>query len=267
MSPITISERLIEALTADRVRVVVLTGAGVSAESGIPTFRSAGGWWKSYRPEDLATPEAFARDPRTVWEWYEHRRRLVAEAQPNPAHVELARWERHFPDFTLITQNVDGLHRRAGSTQPLELHGNITVSVCHRCRQFRGDVGLGSGGELPYCECGGMIRPGVVWFGEPLPQRTLQLAGEAADRADVFFSVGTSSVVQPAADLAQVAKEAGAYLIEINPEETAMSGLFDELLRGPAGGIVPEIGRRLPATEIQGAASVVRRSHAEGYGS
>ncbi|MBI5867153.1 MAG: NAD-dependent deacylase [candidate division Zixibacteria bacterium] len=265
MSPIVISERLIDALTADRVRVVVLTGAGVSAESGIPTFRSAGGYWKSYRPEDLATPEAFARDPRTVWEWYAHRRRLVAGAEPNPAHIELARWEMSLAGFTLITQNVDGLHRRAGSRQPFELHGNITESICHRCRQSQGSVGLGPKGELPACACGGKIRPAVVWFGEPLPQRTLQLAGEAAERADVYFSIGTSSIVQPAADLAYVAKEAGAYLIEINPEETAMSRLFDECLRGPAGAIVPEIGKRVFDGESHGITSGVKDIHVESH--
>ncbi len=245
MGEIVISERLVEALTADRVRVVVLTGAGISAESGIPTFRSAGGWWKSYRPEDLATPEAFARDPKTVWEWYEHRRRIVGAAKPNSGHYELARWERHFEKFTLITQNVDGLHRRAGSTQPLELHGNIGLSICHRCRQSKENAGLGPDGSIPCCECGGLVRPAVVWFGEPLPPQTLQLAWDASERADAFLSVGTSSIVQPAADLARIAKQAGALLVEINPEETEMSYHFDEVLRGSAGVVLPAIGRRL----------------------
>ena len=242
MSPIIIPARLVEALTADRARIVVLTGAGISAESGIPTFRSADGWWKSHRPEDLATPEAFIQDPRLVWEWYEYRRAIVARAQPNPGHRELARWERRFGDFTLITQNTDGLHRRAGSSQPLELHGNINLSLCHRCRQSKGSVGLGVQGEIPACECGGLIRPAVIWFGEPLPPQTLQLAWEASEHADVFLSVGTSSVVQPAAGLAQVARQAGAFLIEVNPEETPMSQLFDEVLRGPAGAVLPQIG-------------------------
>lgn len=245
MGEIVISERMVEVLTADRVRVVVLTGAGISAESGIPTFRSAGGWWKSHRPEDLATPEAFARDPQTVWEWYEYRRGIAAGAKPNPGHLELARWERHFDRFTLITQNVDGLHRRAGSSQPLELHGNICLSSCHRCRQSKGSIGLGPDGQIPRCECGGLIRPAVVWFGEPLPQQTLQLAWDASEQAGVFLSVGTSSIVQPAAGLAQVAKRAGAFLIEVNPEETEMSSIFDEVLRGPAGVVLPEIGRRI----------------------
>ena len=265
MSTIVISKRLVEALTADRVRVVALTGAGISAESGIPTFRSAGGWWKSHRPEDLATPEAFARDPRTVWEWYEYRRGIVATAMPNPGHLELARWERHFDHFTLITQNVDSLHRRAGSSQPHELHGNISLSICHRCRQSKGSVGLGSDGEIPRCECGGLIRPAVVWFGEPLPPQTLQLAWDASEHADVFLSVGTSSIVQPAADLARVAKRAGAFLIEVNPEETEMSHLFDEVLRGPAGIVLPEVGRYIGAEPRDLAFSDEKKERAENH--
>jgi NAD-dependent deacetylase len=175
----------------------------------------------------------------------------------------LALWERHFADFTLITQNVDGLHRRAGSSQPLELHGNICLATCHRCRQSQGNVGLGPDGSTPHCACGGLIRPAVVWFGEPLPQQTLQLAWDASERADVFLSVGTSSIVQPAAGLADVAKQAGAFLIEINPEETEMSHLFDELLRGPAGIVLPQIGQRIGVERGDAGVSNEQREHAE----
>jgi len=245
MAKAEVSERLAEVLRDFRVRVVVSTGAGVSAESGVPTFRSAGGLWRTFKAETLATPEAFAENPQLVWEWYEFRRAKIKEVEPNPGHHELVLWERHFPNFTLITQNIDGLHRRAGSSKPIELHGNIMVSRCHKCERRAGEAGLGSDGEIPRCQCGGLLRPDVVWFGEPLPQRELQLAWEASEGAEVFISVGTSGIVQPAASLASVAKEAGAFLIEINPDETEISYKFDETLRQPSGIALPALGRRL----------------------
>lgn len=225
--------------------IFVLTGAGVSAESGIPTFRGQGGLWRDYRPEDLATPEAFERNPRLVWDWYMWRRRLISQALPNPGHTALAALGTRFKEFTLVTQNVDGLHRLAGSRDVIEIHGNITRSRCHSCGAPAGSEAPHVHGQVPSCGCGGLIRPDVVWFGELLPQQALQRAGNAAEHTDVFLSVGTSSAVQPAAGLADMAKGAGAYLVEVNPENTAMSGLFDEVLRGPSGTVLPALCREL----------------------
>ena len=245
MAEVEISERLTEILRNPSVRVVVSTGAGVSAESGVPTFRSAGGLWKTYKAETLATPEAFLDHPEVVWEWYEFRRAKIKEVRPNPGHYELARWEKHFSNLVLITQNIDGLHHRAGSSQPIELHGNIMMSKCFSCGRSGGEVGLDDKGEIPHCSCGGLLRPSVVWFGETMPHTALQQAWRAAENAEVFLSVGTSGVVQPAASLAAVAQEAGAFLIEINPEETEVSYMFDETLRHPSGVALPAIGERI----------------------
>jgi len=249
MKTIEIDRAVLHALENRRARVVVSTGAGVSAESGVPTFRDANGLWKNVRPEELATPEAFARDPRRVWEWYEYRRGVVRTVLPNPGHCELVRWERHFSEFTLITQNVDGLHRLAGSVQPIELHGNIMTSRCHECGQQSGEIGFDGTGELPRCQCGGLIRPNVVWFGEQLPAGALEKSWEAVQSAEVFLSVGTSGVVQPAASLARLAKSSGAFLIEVNPEDTEVSYMFDAVLRYPSGIVLPAVGRRLGIAE------------------
>lgn len=249
MKTIEIDRAVLHALENPRTRVVVSTGAGVSAESGVPTFRDANGLWKNFRPEELATPEAFANDPRRVWEWYEYRRGVVRTVRPNPGHCELARWEAHFSDFTLITQNVDGLHRSAGSSQPIELHGNIMTSRCHACGHPAGEVGFAGMGELPRCQCGGLIRPNVVWFGEQLPAGALEKSWEAVQYAEVFLSVGTSGIVQPAASLARLAKSSGAFLIEVNPEDTEVSYMFDAVLRYPSGIALPTLGRRLGIAE------------------
>lgn len=245
MGEVAVSERLVGILRDPRVRVVVSTGAGVSAESGVPTFRSAGGLWKTFEAEDLATPEAFINHPAEVWEWYEFRRAKIKEVQPNPGHYELARWERYFPRMVLITQNIDGLHHKAGSSQPIELHGNIMMSKCFSCGRPAGEVGLDAQGKIPCCACGGLLRPSVVWFGEALPRNALDQAWDAAQSAEVFFSVGTSGIVQPAASLAAIAQEAGAYLVEINPDETEISYMFDEVSRYPSGVALPAIGERL----------------------
>lgn len=221
--------------------VVVMTGAGASAESGIPTFRSAGGLWREFRSEDLATTEAFERNPKLVWDWYTWRRQTVALAQPNAGHYALAALETKFKRFLLVTQNVDGLHQRAGSKSVIELHGSILYSRCHECGSPAGEQGLDEDGQLPCCECGGLIRPNVVLFGELLPEQALQCAWDASANADVFLSIGTSSIVQPAAGLADVAKRNGAYLVEINPEPTDMSTRFDEVLRARSGHILPMI--------------------------
>jgi NAD-dependent deacetylase len=221
--------------------VAVLTGAGISAESGMPTFRGENGLWKKYRPEELANVEAFLRHPSLVWEWYTYRRRIVSEIDPNPGHYALAELEQMFATFTLITQNVDGLHHRAGNTNILELHGNIMRNKCVSCGKTIQDVRLSNDLSPPYCECGGLVRPDVVWFGESLPQRELQLAFDAAASSDVFFSIGTSGVVQPAASLPLVAKRDGAYVCEINIERTTLSDHMDETILGPSGEIMPEL--------------------------
>ena len=222
-------------------RVVVLTGAGISAESGVPTFRGAGGLWRQHRPEDLATPEAFARGPRLVWEWYDWRRARVAKAEPNPGHLALAQLERRVPDFTLITQNVDGLHQRAGSQRVLKLHGDIWTLHCLGCglEETNHDVPLR---EIPpRCSCGGLFRPGVIWFGEALPADILRHAMEAAAHAQVFLVVGTSAVVQPAASLPLLAQQNGAKLVEINLEETPLSAQADASFWGKAGELLPRL--------------------------
>ncbi len=231
----------IQGWLAEAERVVVLTGAGISAESGVPTFRGAGGLWRQHRPEDLATPEAFARGPRLVWEWYDWRRARVAKAEPNPGHLALAQLERRVPDFTLITQNVDGLHQRAGSRRVLKLHGNIWTLHCLGCglEETNHDVPLR---EIPpRCTCGGLFRPGVVWFGEALPADVLRHAMEAAAHAQVFLVVGTSAVVQPAASLPLLAQQNGAKLVEVNLEETPLTAQADASFWGKAGELLPRL--------------------------
>jgi len=220
--------------------VVVLTGAGVSAESGIPTFRSNGGFWRTRRFEDLATPQGFARDPKLVWEWYEERRRSIAAARPNAGHEALAALERRLARFTLITQNVDGLHERAGSKNIVKLHGDIWVLRCTVCGRERTDREPIA--ELPpHCACGGMQRPGVVWFGETLPEGAMERAAEAVGHADVVIVAGTSARVYPAAGLIPMAMDRGATVIEVNPEATDFSGEVTFALRGPSAEILPQL--------------------------
>jgi NAD-dependent deacetylase len=204
-------------------RVAALTGAGISAESGVPTFRGAEGLWRNFRPEEIACMDAFLRDPVMVWEWYLMRRRTVAAVAPNAAHALLARWERDFPEFTLITQNVDGLHGRAGSTKLIELHGNLWTARCMACGSISRDEAVSYPALPPRCSCGGMIRPHIVWFGESLDPEDINAAFDAAASAEVFFVVGTSSLVYPAAALPHAALEAGAAVIEVNPDETPLT--------------------------------------------
>src|ERR1700733_6333290 len=218
----------------DATSVAVLTGAGVSTESGVPTFRGKQGLWKQYRAEDLATPGAFARDPKLVWEWYDWRRSVIAEAKPNPGHYALAEAEARARKFTLITQNVDGLHEVAGSRNVLRLHGSIWILRCVDCQGEREDRRSPLPELPPRCECGGMLRPGVVWFGERLPVKIWQEAETAARRADLFLLIGTSAVVYPAAGLASIAKSSGARVVEINIAESGLSGAIDEFLKGPS---------------------------------
>jgi NAD-dependent deacetylase len=230
-------------------RVTVLTGAGVSAASGVPTFRGPGGLWKDFRPEELATPEAFARDPRLVWEWYDWRRRLVSECRPNSAHEVLAAWSCRFPVFTLVTQNVDGLHEAAGTRNVVRFHGSIWEVLCERgCRAGprREDRTVPFPILPPPCLCGGALRPGVVWFGEAIDPSILDASAAATD-CDVCIAVGTSAVVFPAAGLLPEAKQRGAFTAEINPEATPATRSVDCAIAGRAEDALPEVDRRLGA--------------------
>lgn len=248
MSAVAIPAALVARLRTAR-RVAVLTGAGISAESGVPTFRDAQtGLWARYRPEDLATPAAFARDPRLVWDWYAWRRERVAQARPNPGHQALVALEGRVAAFTLITQNVDGLHRRAGSRCVLELHGDITRSVCSVERR---EVGTwdDTGERPPRCPaCGAPLRPDVVWFGEELPRAALAAAQAAAESCEVFLCVGTSTVVYPAAELPFAAQRSGACVVEVNPDATPLSSSAGFRLPGPAGTVLPALLAALDAT-------------------
>lgn len=220
-------------------RVAVLTGAGISAESGVPTFRGADGLWKNYQATDLATPQAFARDPELVWEFYNWRRDLISGVTFNAAHQALVELENKAAHFTLITQNVDGLHRLAGSRNLLELHGNLWEVRCTQCGGLTMDR-RPNVGALPTCkECGGLLRPNVVWFGESLDPVILHNAVEAARGSGVMLVIGTSALVQPAASLGLEARSSGAKVVEINLEPTGQSGYMDYTLHGKAGEIVP----------------------------
>ena len=220
--------------------IAVLTGAGISAESGIPTFRGAGGLWKQFFPEDLATPQAFRRDPNVVWEWYDWRRGLIDQAAPNAGHLALADLERRVPSFVLVTQNVDGLHQKAGSRSVIEIHGSIWILRCSQCDRSWVDRSVPLP-LVPHCACGAMARPGVVWFGEQLPQDAWLKAEKAAVSCDVFLVVGTSAAVYPAAGLAGTARSAGAKVIEVNVEKTAISHAVDFSTIGGAGEILPKL--------------------------
>ena len=221
--------------------VAVLTGAGVSAESGVATFRGEHGLWKKFRPEELANFDAFIRNPELVWEWYQYRRKLIHEVEPNPGHLALAKLEKVCDNFTLITQNVDGLHYTAGNKNIVELHGNILRNRCIECNKMYTKMVLDEEKEVPQCKCGGLIRPDVVWFGEMLPMDAIAKANDAAYNCDFFFSIGTSAVVYPAAGLPSVAKENGAFVVEINPEPTPLTYIVDVSIQEKSGIALPEI--------------------------
>lgn len=223
-------------------RIAVLTGAGVSQESGLRTFRDAQvGLWAQYRPEDLASPEAFARDPKLVWDWYAWRREAVKGVRPNPGHYALVEMESKVSGFTLITQNVDGLHRFAGSRNVLELHGNIQKVRCADCGIYAETWGDDTE-SVPRCgSCGGLLRPDVVWFGESLPRAELESAVLAARASQVFFSIGTSGLVQPAASLAHAARNNGAVVVEVNAEPTPLTPKVDFAFHGKSGEVLPEL--------------------------
>ncbi|TVR88874.1 MAG: NAD-dependent deacylase [Spirochaetaceae bacterium] len=251
----------LQELVREATHIVVLTGAGISAESGIPTFRDAQtGYWSRFRPEDLATPEAFRRDPELVWRWYAERRAAVRAAKPNAGHLALSRMEADAKNFTLITQNVDSLHARAGSQRLIEIHGNILRVRCFAgcvsysdfdqdnvgpdTLELSGSTGSPApgGSPVPRCpECGDYLRPDVVWFGENLSEAEIERAFDAAEQADLFLSIGTSAVVYPAAMLPQTALESGATVVEINPQETALSALLHLSIRGTAAEVLPQV--------------------------
>ena len=223
-------------------KLVALTGAGVSQESGLRTFRDAQtGLWAQYKPEELASPQAFARDPKLIWDWYAWRREAVKGVRPNPGHHALAEMEKRSTGFTLITQNVDGLHRMAGSQNVLELHGNIQRVRCSECGRLA-ETWSDDSESVPQCEsCGGLLRPDVVWFGESLPRDQLEAAVEAARSCNVFFSIGTSGLVQPAASLAFAAHNRGAIVVEVNAEETPLTPKADFFFQGKSGELLPEL--------------------------
>ncbi len=235
-------------------RCVVLSGSGISAESGIPTFRDAlTGLWTHFRAEDLATAEAFQHDPELVWRWYQWRRELIGRVNPNPGHTAIVDLEYLLPDVIVITQNVDGLHQRAGSRRVIEFHGNIHRNIC-TAEQRVIDIDTTGTDSPPACpDCGAALRPDVVWFGEPIPPLALQAAIAAVQVCDLLIAIGTSAQVQPAADLAHAAKRAGATIVELNPNPTPMTGIADFVLSGPAGIILPQLIeqlRSLQATQV-----------------
>ena len=230
----------------ESVPVVALTGAGISAESGVPTFRGANGLWRNFPPEKLATPEAFAENPRLVWEWYDWRRSMIREARPNAGHLALVELERRktaqgATAFTLVTQNVDGLHDRAGNRNTVKLHGDLWLVRCTGCGAVERNEEVPLRGLPPHCRCGALLRPGVVWFGEPLPPDAWERAARASSSARIFLVIGTSAVVYPAAGLAREAREAGASLAIVNPEPTPLDPMADWVLRGPSGEILPRL--------------------------
>jgi len=240
-TPLDVDPYLFEKLSQAN-HVVALTGAGVSAESGIPTFRGEEGIWKKLKPQELASMKGFLKNPDRVTEWYQHRRQIIDKVKPNPGHIALAEMENEIRNVTIITQNVDGLHQQAGSSNVIELHGNIYRNYCIDCGK-RYDYGnMKKSDGVPTCdECGGYIRPDVVWFGESLPMAAFNEAERSVAAADVMFSVGTSAEVYPAAGLPRIAKAHNVYLVEINPEHTDISLIADDSIRKPSGEALPKI--------------------------
>ena len=233
-------KEFVEKLKAAK-KIVFFTGAGISAESGIATFRGADGIWNKMRPEELASFDAFMRNPSLVWEWYQHRREIITNVKPNNAHISIAEMEKNY-DVTVVTQNIDNLHRRAGSTKIFELHGNIERNYCVDCKTFYNSPEFEFSKNVQYCKmCGGLIRPDVVWFGEMLPQDQFAGGEKAAEWSDICFVVGTSAVVYPAAYIPMSAKNAGSYLVEINIEPTELTSYADYSIFGKAGEILPDI--------------------------
>ena len=241
------SDLLIEKLKSAN-SIVVLTGAGVSAESGVPTFRDNDGLWNNFEPEELASMEGFMKNPEMVWQWYKWRQKIIEKVEPNSGHYALAKMEKYFTGigkiFSLITQNVDGLHKKAGSKNIYELHGNIMNSKCTNCNYTTDQIDYSD--HLPTCiQCGHKLRPDIVWFGEQLPEEQLDKAFYLSENSDVFLSIGTSSLVYPAAMLPVYAIDEGSYTVEINPEKSPISYLFNEEIREKSGIVLPQIVEKL----------------------
>ncbi|MEF8816767.1 MAG: NAD-dependent deacylase [Salinibacter sp.] len=238
------SDTLVDRL-AQAEHVAVLTGAGISAESGIPTFRDPDGLWDEFDPQELANVEAFLDNPELVQGWYRHRRQVVEDAEPNAGHRALRALEAHVPSLAVVTQNVDDLHNRAENSTVIELHGNITDNYCRDCERTVGaeivDAAIQDGEPARCPDCDGLVRPDVVWFGEMLPPAAMEQADAATERADVFLSVGTSAVVYPAARLPVAAREQGAYVAEVNPDATGVTDTVHESIQGPAGDVLPAL--------------------------
>jgi NAD-dependent deacetylase len=258
MTPPVFSRTLLQRIAlADSL--VAFTGAGVSAESGVPTFRGDQGIWKKFRPEELANVNAFMKNPELVWRWYADRRKVMASIGPNPGHRALVDLEQMVPSVTIVTQNIDNLHRRAGSTTIFELHGNIERNYCMRCGARYEDVEVVLQDGIPRCsrrdingkQCTGYVRPDVVWFGEILPEDEWNGAVRAIESADVFLSIGTSGVVYPAASLPQLAKARGAFVVEVNPEPTPLTDAVDEFLVGPSGVLLPQLVEKVREVRTQ----------------
>lgn len=236
-----ISDSLISKINEAK-EIVFFTGAGISAESGIPTFRGKDGIWNKLKPEELANFNAFLKNPDLVWQWYQHRRQIIEEKQPNAGHYAIVNFEQLFDKVTVVTQNVDNLHNRAGSKKVLELHGNIEKNYCIKCKTRYDNLNLNDHKSVPKCNiCGSLIRPDVVWFGEMLPQDVFNEAEKAAMRSDICFVIGTSAVVYPAANIPILAKQYGSTLVEINITQTDLTPYCDYSLIGKSGDILPLI--------------------------
>lgn len=248
------SDTLVDRL-ATAEAAAVLTGAGISAESGIPTFRDPDGLWEKFDPQELANVEAFLENPELVQGWYRHRRQLVEEAEPNEGHLALAELDAHVPALPVITQNVDNLHQRAGSSTVIELHGNITQNYCMDCEEPAEaeivDAAIQDGTPARCPDCDGLIRPDVVWFGERLPSDAVEQADDVTSTADVFLSVGTSAVVYPAAQFPLEARANGAYVAEVNPDTTGITDEVDESIRAPAGEVLPDLCEAVAARRAE----------------
>jgi NAD-dependent deacetylase len=234
-----VDKKLVEKI-ANSKKVVFFTGAGISSESGIPTFRGKNGIWNKLKPEELANFDAFLKNPKLVWEWYIHRKQIINESKPNAGHLAIAESQNIFPEVTIVTQNIDSLHKRAGSNIVYELHGNIERNYCIKCSKYYNEE-LDFSKGVPQCSCGGLIRPDVVWFGEYLPEDQFEASEKAAKNCDLFFIIGTSAVVYPAASLIFTAKQGGAYLVEVNIEETEISPYANKLLLGLSGEVLPAL--------------------------
>lgn len=234
------NEKVVERL-AQAKSLLVITGAGISAESGIPTFRGADGLWKNYRAEELATLDAFERDPETVWQWYDWRRSIIGKAEPNPGHLAIKELEDMFESFLLITQNVDGLHSRSGVKNIVEIHGNLWRVRCTREGKVSMLMDIPLKSIPPKCDCGAVLRPDVVWFGESIPSYALDLSFNILEQCDTLIVVGTSGVVYPVASFPQTVKDNGGYVVEVNVEPTPISAIADASLYGNSGDILPMV--------------------------